>query len=254
MNGPRAAPPAVRFLGIRFDPIDEQGAIDQILGLRNGPAFSYIVTPNVDHVVRLHGQDSDSQLWMSYRDATLSLCDSSILAGLARIAGLRLSLVTGSDLTRRLLSSEAALERIAVVGGDDLLIEDLCALFPATQWYHHAPPPGVLHNARAQLEVIDFVESSPAEVTLFAIGSPQSELICAILARRARAKGVALCIGASLEFVTGRKPRAPRLLQVAGLEWLFRLSSEPRRLWRRYLLEGPKIFAIWARWLLRAPR
>jgi exopolysaccharide biosynthesis WecB/TagA/CpsF family protein len=254
MNAFGDALPSVSFLGIRFDQGDEQEVVDTILALRHRPTFGYVVTPNVDHVVRLHARRGDAQLWASYEAAALSLCDSRILLGLARVAGLRLSLVTGSDLTLKLLQQSGALDRIAVVGGDDQLIKDLTRLFPASEWYHHAPPYGVLYNSRAQLEIIDFVESSPAEITFFAIGSPQSELICAIIAKRAKARGVALCMGASLEFVTGRKPRAPRMLQVAGLEWLFRLSSEPRRLWRRYLVEGPKIFLIWARWLVSGLR
>jgi N-acetylglucosaminyldiphosphoundecaprenol N-acetyl-beta-D-mannosaminyltransferase len=112
----------------------------------------------------------------------------------------------------------------------------------------------LLDNAPAQREVIEFVEACPAPLIFFAIGSPQSELICAQIAQRGIARGVALCFGASLEFVTGAKLRAPKALQKTGLEWLFRLATEPRRLWRRYLVEGPTVFLIWLRWLLSAPR
>jgi len=56
---------------------------------------------------------------------------------------------------------------------------------------------------------------------------------------------VGLCVGASLAFLTGQLRRAPRAMQVLHLEWLFRLLSEPRRLWRRYVLKGPRIFHIW---------
>jgi UDP-N-acetyl-D-mannosaminuronic acid transferase (WecB/TagA/CpsF family) len=68
------------------------------------------------------------------------------------------------------------------------------------------------------------------------------------------ATGVGLCIGASLEFLTGAKRRAPLWLQRLGLEWLFRLLTEPRRLWRRYLVEGPRIFVLWWRWHLSRRR
>ena len=62
------------------------------------------------------------------------------------------------------------------------------------------------------------------------------------------AVGVGLCIGASLDFLTGRKARAPLWMRKASLEWLHRLLSEPRRLWRRYLVEGPRIFVLTMRW------
>ena len=88
----------------------------------------------------------------------------------------------------------------------------------------------------------------------FAIGAPQSELVCALAVERGKARGVGLCIGASLEFLTGAKSRAPLWMQRAGLDWLFRLASEPARLWRRYLVEGPQIFLIWWRWRLSSSR
>ena len=112
-----------------------------------------------------------------------------------------------------------------------------------------------LNQARAaQQDIVEFVEGCPAGVYFFAIGSPQSEVVCAMVAERHRARGVGLCIGASLEFLTGAKSRAPRWMQRTGTEWLYRLASEPARLWRRYLVEGPQIFLIWWRWRLNSPR
>ena len=97
-------------------------------------------------------------------------------------------------------------------------------------------------------------KAAPRACIFSAIGAPQSELICALIRQRGEATGVGLCIGASLEFLTGAKRRAPRWMQKAGLEWLFRLANEPGRLWRRYLLEGPAIFWIWWRWGLSSSR
>jgi N-acetylglucosaminyldiphosphoundecaprenol N-acetyl-beta-D-mannosaminyltransferase len=246
--------PFVRFLDLRFDQLDEHAASAAVMALSREDRFAYVVTPNVDHVVRLYGQRGSAELWSSYGAASLSLCDSRILMILARVAGIKLPLATGSDLTTRLLEAPDRPGCIAVVGGDDALLQKLAALFPDIQWYHHAPPFGLLENPAAQQEVVRFVEACPAPLTFLAVGSPQSELICAQIARRGGARGVALCFGASLEFVTGAKLRAPKALQKAGLEWLFRLTTEPRRLWRRYLVEGPAIFLIWLRWLIRAPR
>jgi len=106
---------------------------------------------------------------------------------------------------------------------------------------------GVRDNPEAQEQIIEFVQRTGADLMLFAIGSPQSELLCHEIRRRGSARGVALCIGASLEFVSGAKKRAPPWMQRAGLEWFFRLVCEPRRLWRRYLVQGPAIFPLWGR-------
>jgi exopolysaccharide biosynthesis WecB/TagA/CpsF family protein len=84
------------------------------------------------------------------------------------------------------------------------------------------------------------------------VGAPQQEMAARAAMQRGDAVGVGLCCGAALEFLAGRKARAPRWMQKAGLEWLHRLSSEPARLWRRYLFEGPAIFWIWRRWAAAA--
>ena len=57
-----------------------------------------------------------------------------------------------------------------------------------------------------------------------------------------------LCVGASLDFLGGKARRAPVWVQRARLEWLHRLVQEPGRMWRRYLVEGPKVFLLWQRW------
>lgn len=242
------------FLGLRFDLLDEPQAVREILSLAGDDSFSYVVTPNVDHLVRLHREHADERLWASYRRATLRLCDSRILEALAAMSGVKLTLVPGSDLTRKLLEEQDRIPAALVVGGDEALMDDLRDLYPHVAWQHHAPPFGLLQNPKAQLEAVEFIEGCPAGLLFLAIGSPQSEVICATLAARRRATGVALCIGASLEFITGTKKRAPLWMQRLGLEWLFRLASEPKRLWRRYLVEGPAIFQIWWRWRFSSSR
>jgi UDP-N-acetyl-D-mannosaminuronic acid transferase (WecB/TagA/CpsF family) len=77
-----------------------------------------------------------------------------------------------------------------------------------------------------------------------AIGSPQQEIIAQKLKGRGVARGLALCIGASIDFITGVERRAPLWMQQSGLEWLFRLAQNPRRLAKRYLVRGPGIFML----------
>ena len=241
------------FLGVRFDLLDEARALERIESLAAAGPFTFVVTPNVDHVVRLHRQLDNEALWACYDDAALCLCDSRILKALARFSGVALVVVPGSDLTARILGARLPMAS-AVIGGDETLMQGLRARYPQVEWFHHAPPSGVLHDIEAQMEIVDFAEQTPARLIFFAIGSPQSEIVCSRIAARRKAAGVGLCVGASLQFLTGAKTRAPRWMQRLGLEWLFRLLSEPVRLWRRYLVEGPTIFAIWWRWRFRPPR
>ncbi len=61
-------------------------------------------------------------------------------------------------------------------------------------------------------------------------------------------------VGAAFDFHAGRMPQAPAWMQRRGLEWLFRLTSEPRRLWRRYLLVTPRFLPLWALQRLKTKR
>jgi len=237
----------VAFLDVEFDQADIRDAIDWVVRQSRTETFSYLVTPNVDHIVQIHdAKDTGASLALS--DADFVTCDSRILSGLARISGLRLPVAPGSDLTRELLFSLAKGTRIAVIGGDEALLASLASRFPDFEWTAHYPPMGVRTNQAARQAIADFVCECRADIVFFAIGAPQSEITCREIAQQKRAKGTALCIGASLEFLTGVKKRAPRWMQMLALEWLFRLLCEPRRLWRRYLVFGPRVLVIWWRW------
>lgn len=239
----------LEFLGVGFDPMYASDAIEAILDQAGSCAFAYGVTPNVDHLVQLHRRAKDDVLWQAYGNADLCLCDSRILQMLARWSGIDFPVVPGSDLTAQLLERpHSALRSICVIGGSAAMVAKLANRFPYAAWRHHCPPMGVGSNPDAQDCIVRFVEEAACDITFLAIGAPQSELLCHRLAQRRAARGMALCVGASLEFITGAKTRAPRWMQHLKLEWFFRLLSEPRRLAQRYLLDGPDVFRIWYRW------
>lgn len=241
----------VAFLDLRFAAIDLEGARRWVVDALAAPHFRYVVTPNVDHVVRLQNGDPAwrTAFVAAEADADLCLNDSRILHALARRSGIDLPTVPGSDLTRVLLDEGIPSgTKVALIGGSVADAAWLRSRLPDATTLHFEPPMGVLRDPRAQQAIVDFVERERPQLTLFAIGAPQSEIVAHQLQQRERTGGVALCIGASIEFLTGAKRRAPRAMQRLGLEWAFRLASEPRRLWRRYLVEGPAIFAIWWRW------
>ena len=239
--------PSVEFLGLNFDSFSAAAALDEVKQRIGKPTFLYVVTPNVDAVVGLN-RSEDAVLLEAYAHADMTLCDSRILSLLAGKSGLTLKAVPGSDLTRQLLEIANSVWRCAIIGGDDLVYGQIVKMFPQHQWTHYQPPMGVRRSDAERLKIAEFVENADADVIFFAIGSPQSEICCYEIAQRGRARGVALCTGASLEFITGVKKRAPTWVQRASLEWFHRLISEPRRLGRRYLLEGPTIFLIYHRW------
>ncbi|WP_380879028.1 WecB/TagA/CpsF family glycosyl transferase [Sphingomonas sp. DBB INV C78] len=237
--------PELPYLDVAFDRRDTEAVVGTIAARPAEAPFAYVVTPNVDHLIRLHGDKRDERLAKAYARAATRLCDSRVLARLAALQGIHLPVTPGSDLTARLLQDVVKPgDRIAIVGGDVETLALLRDRLPGVEIVQHIPPMGMRTNVTAMAEAAAFVAQARARFTFLAVGSPQQEYLALTIAERGDATGIALCIGASIDFLTGRAVRAPRWMQKAGIEWAHRLASEPKRLWRRYLVEGPRIFRI----------
>lgn len=226
-------PSRAYFLHAPFDLIEEESVLASLSRQPASAPFRYVVTPNVDHVVRLRNEPA---LAIAYNSAWLSLCDSRPIVLLARLLGLRLPHLPGSNLTAILFHRTLAPgDRVALIAANEKLVQDMLAAFPALEFVAFVPPPGTLNNEAAMRDCIDFVAACQARFIFIAIGSPTSERIAFAAFKEGRATGTAFCVGAAFEFLVGHKRRAPRWVQAIGFEWMYRLLSEPRRLWRRYL-------------------
>jgi exopolysaccharide biosynthesis WecB/TagA/CpsF family protein len=205
--------------------------------------FGYVVTPNVDHLIRYY---EDPTFRAQYRAAEFILMDSRFAARLVRLLkGVHLPVCTGSDLTAKLLANVIEPnDRIVMIGGTDEQARQIADRYRLVNLQHHNPPMGFVKDPAAVEDCLNFVESvSPFRFCFLAVGSPQQELLAQALRARGVAKGLALCIGASLNFITGHEKRAPLWMQRMALEWLYRLLQNPKRLAGRYLVRGPRIFA-----------
>lgn len=206
--------------------------------------YGFVVTPNVDHLIRLH---EDARFRELYRAARYVLLDSRFLARLLRVTtGRRLPVCSGSDLTAKLFAEVIApADRIVLVGGNERQAAELRKRYALTNLVQFSPPMGFIHDAGAVEKCLRFVEAhSPFRFCLLAVGAPRQEILAERLQLRNVARGLALCVGASIDFITGTERRAPQWLQRAGLEWLFRLVQNPVRLATRYLVRGPRVFGL----------
>ncbi len=236
----------VTLAGLGFDNLDVSQAASWIAARPADAPFGYVVTPNADHLVRV---SRDPALRAIYRGAALCLLDSRVVAWLARLMGLPAPAVApGSDLTAHLLAHHLAPgERITIVGLSPAWLPALiarCGLAPPA---HYNPPMGFDRDPVAFANTIAFVRANPARLVFLAVGSPRQEILAAALAASGDITGTGLCIGASLEFLSGACRRAPRILQRCGLEWLFRFASNPRKLFRRYVINSPVVIALLAK-------
>lgn len=247
----RAGLSRVNFCGMPFDRIAPAEVLDAIGARPTAAPFAYLTTPNVDHVVRLWR--SDENVAPLYRDAWLTVCDSRVLAALSVIAGLRLPVSTGADLTEALLERIAdSSEELNVIGTTDDVVAALQSRYPRARVNHFKPSMRLRENPEEIAECVRFIERHPARFTFLAVGSPQQEMIARAAWTRGKACGLGLCIGAALHFSAGVLPRAPRWMQVAKLEWMHRLWKEPRRLAYRYLVKDMLIFVMFSRHMLAA--
>lgn len=209
--------------------------------------YAYAVTPNVDHLIRLH---DDAEFRALYAEAAFVLLDSRFLSHLLQVTrGVDLPVCAGSDLVARLFAEVIGPDDpLVMIGGSGEQVDVLTRQYGLRGLVHHNPPMGFIRDPHAMEECLHFIEThSPFRFCLLAIGSPQQEIIARHLQRRGRARGLALCIGAAVHFVTGTQKRAPRWMQRSGLEWAHRLLQEPGRLAWRYLVRGPRVFALLSR-------
>ena len=209
-----------------------------------GAKFGYAVTPNVDHLIRYH---DDPEFRALYADASYVLLDSRFLSHIFRVSKrLRVRVCAGSDLTSQLFARVIAPDdNIVLIGCSDEQARSLRDQFGLKGLNHYNPPMGFIRDPEQVEACVRFVEAhSPFRFCFLAVGAPQQEALAQALKARGIARGLGLCIGASVNFLTGIERRAPRWMQQLGMEWLFRLAQDPGRLAKRYLVRGPRVFSL----------
>ena len=208
----------------------------------------YIVTPNIDHVCRCHTSDEFRD---AYQHALLSLPDGKPLVWASRLLNTPLrEKLSGSDMIYR-LSEFGATRGFSVyfLGAAEGVAAEaagrLQAMYPGLRVAGiDSPPPGFERQPEVNEQIVQRVADSEADICFVALGSPKQEIWMHHNYSRCRVP-IMIGVGASFDFVAGRVKRAPVWMQRSGLEWLWRLCQEPRRLWRRYLVYDMLFF-----WLL----
>jgi N-acetylglucosaminyldiphosphoundecaprenol N-acetyl-beta-D-mannosaminyltransferase len=244
----------IRIGQVPIDSVDLAGALSAIEGLIAARAGGTVFTPNVDHVVLA---EHDQRFRQAYRRVSLSLVDGTPVLWAARLLGRPLpEKVSGSDLVVPLVERAAARGwRVFLLGGAsharEMAGQRLTARFPGLQIVGAEGPMIDLGSPLDErLAVAARVAAAAPQLVLVALGSPKQEVFCDE-AREILKPAVLVGVGAGIDFVAGVAQRAPAWLSRVGLEWLYRLAHEPRRLAGRYLLRDPEFVVILLRELLR---
>src|SRR5262245_5250869 len=232
---------SVDLMGVQIHAISEDDCVDHVVNCARRGQGGWVVTPNLDHLRRLVQQPGFCALCSR---ASLRVADGMPLVWASRIGGTPLpERVTGSNLVFSLTrAASRANVAVSFVGGNPGTAERAAALlqrrFPALDVRGtHCPAPVFESDAARLHELATELRGESPGLVYVALGSPKQELVIDRI-RGALPHAWWLGVGISFSFVTGEVRRAPRLLQVTGLEWLHRLLQEPRRLARRYLVQG----------------
>jgi N-acetylglucosaminyldiphosphoundecaprenol N-acetyl-beta-D-mannosaminyltransferase len=220
------------FLGVNFSRIGGSHFLqNKFIGTLRANKFRYLVTPNVDHVIRYK---NDPLFRGLYSKASWIVCDSRILLLMAKIARVDIGeLITGSDLTPKLLeTSNRNSLKVAVVGCKD--ISAISNTYNNAAFRHYNPPMGFVNDPIQFEKCLAFIHAERFDFLFLCLGSPQQEKLANEVRKQGISTGVGFCVGAAFDFLTGEAKRAPILVQKFGFEWAFRMLSEPKRLAARY--------------------
>jgi len=243
----------IQLLGVLVHAVTLRQAVQQIDAWLAEPrgACRYVVTPNLDHAVLLRERDD---LRRAYESASLVIADGMPMLWASRLTGSGLKeRVAGSDLVPAVLhrtppssgappSSSAPGEtrkrRVFLLGAEPGVADRAAAViherYPEAEVVGtFSPELGFERDERKNAEIVERINAAKIDLLILGLGAPKQELWISKHAPALQG-GVAICAGATIDFLAGHRQRAPAWMQRTGTEWLYRALSEPRRLVPRY--------------------
>jgi len=246
----------ISIFGYEIDPLTLDEAVEEVYTWINEPngECRFVVTPNVDHTVMLQ---TDTNLRRAYEDAHLILADGFPVVMASRMVKKPLpERVPGSDLTPALFAAAEHAERPikvfllgAAEGVADVAAMNIEARFPNVNVVKtYSPPIGFHLDEEENQRIIDMIAEAQPDILVVGLGAPKQELWVHRFHQQIAAP-VALCVGATIDFLAGEVERAPEWVQKIGMEWCHRMMADPKRLARRYAKDAwhfPQI--VWREW------
>ena len=212
--------------------------------------YGIVFTPNVDHLIKLQ---KDRAFREAYDAADYKVCDGQILLFASWFLGTPIrEKISGSDFFPAfyqyhannpdikifLLGAAEGVARMAQVRINRKVGRDIIVGI-------HSPSFGFEKNEFECERIVEMIQSSGANVLAVGVGAPKQEKWIYKYKSQLTNIDIFLAVGATIDFEAGVIERAPRWMSQVGLEWLFRISRDPKRLWKRYLIEDLPFF-----WLL----
>lgn len=238
--------PRLKLGHLSIDRVTFEEAVQHIGRLVDARQGGYICTPNVDHVVLA---ETDLAFRDSYARADLVVVDGMPIVWASKLLDVPLpERISGSDLILPLMKLAAERGwRVYLLGAGPGTAEEAARRigqqYPVNFVGFDSPRVSTDKGSEQNEPILRRVREAKPDLLLVALGSPKQETWIGQVAA-GLSPTVAIGIGAGLDFIAGRAKRAPEWVGRLGFEWLYRLAHEPRRLWRRYLVNDPKFAAV----------
>ena len=245
----------IKFMNTEIDNLTMHEVLEVIDRLIQEKKCSYVVTPNVDHIVQL---ETNKELQNVYANASLILTDGKPLLWIAKWYGTPIKeKISGSDLFP-LLCKMAAEKKYkmfflgAAEGVAAKAAENLSRRYKGLQVVGTYSPPYGFEKDQTEMEKVKIMirETNP-DILIVGLGCPKQEKFI-YYNREELGVPISLGLGASFDFEAGNIKRAPKWMADHGLEWLFRITQDPKRMAKRYLVDDLKIFGMAIRYRRRS--
>jgi N-acetylglucosaminyldiphosphoundecaprenol N-acetyl-beta-D-mannosaminyltransferase len=237
----------VELFNIRFDNFDFEDLMHYLDSAIEERKPTYVLTCNVDHLIDLR---KDSHFRKVYEEAGATVADGMPIVWVSKWLGTPLKCrVAGSDILPELgLALERKRYRIYFLGAQEGVAEEakqkLLLKFPALHIVGCCSPPlGFEHDQAENARIVQLLIDAKPDIVFVGLGAPKQEKWIHRYHREYGAP-VSIGVGGTFDFLAGRVKRAPLVFQRAGMEWLWRLFQEPKRLWSRYLVKDTKFVKL----------
>lgn len=237
----------MKFMNTEVDNLTMDEALQRIDELIREDRSAYVVTPNVDHIVQL---EQGGELCDVYKNADLILTDGKPLIWISKWYGTPIKeKISGSDLFPKIcdLAAKKGYKMFflgAAQGVAATAAKNLREKFPGLQIAGtYSPPFGFEKDSDEMARIKEMIRKAEPHILIVGLGCPKQELF--ILHNKDElGVPVSLGLGASLDFEAGNIKRAPKWMSEHGLEWLFRITQDPKRMFKRYLVDDLKILGM----------
>lgn len=237
----------MRLMNTEIDNLTMDEALDAIDNLIKEDNCSYVVTPNVDHIVQL---EKDEELKRVYENASLILTDGKPLIWISKWYKTPIKeKISGSDLFPRVCDLAAKKGYTmyllgAAEGVADKAAKNLMDKYKGLNIVGTYSPPFGFEKDKVELKKIERqIQEVHPDILIVGLGCPKQEKYMYHHCKELDVP-ISFGLGASIDFEAGNIKRAPRWMSEHGLEWLYRITQDPKRLAKRYLVDDMKIIRI----------